>query len=130
MQSLGGIFFAESRPTLFAGRIGLSPESESAVAVGAGLVIGKPIGIVLFSWIAVRAGLARLPEGIGWPALIGGGTLAGIGFTMALFVAGLALEGPALEAAKVGILGASAVAAAIGMALLVRALPVPSGAAP
>ena len=101
-----------------------------AVAVGAGLVLGKPIGIALFSWIAVRAGLARLPEGVGWPALIGGGTLAGIGFTMALFVAGLALEGPALEAAKVGILGASAVAAAIGMALLVRALPVPSGAAP
>jgi NhaA family Na+:H+ antiporter len=100
-----------------------------AVAVGAGLVIGKPIGIVLFSWIAVRAGLARLPEGIGWPALIGGGVLAGIGFTMALFVAGLALEGPALEAAKVGILGASAVAAAIGMAVLVRALPSPSGAA-
>jgi len=101
-----------------------------AVAVGAGLVLGKPIGIALFSWIAVRAGLARLPEGVGWPALIGGGALAGIGFTMALFVAGLALEGPALEAAKVGILGASAVAAAIGMALLVRALPVPSGAAP
>jgi NhaA family Na+:H+ antiporter len=102
----------------------------TALAVGAGLVIGKPVGIALFSWIAVRAGFARLPEGVGWPALIGGGALAGIGFTMALFVAGLALEGPALEAAKVGILGASALAAAIGMAVLARVLPVPSGAAP
>jgi NhaA family Na+:H+ antiporter len=97
-----------------------------ALAVAAGLVIGKPAGIVLFSWIAVRAGLARLPEGVGWAAVIGGGVLAGIGFTMALFVASLALDGTALEAAKVGILGGSAVAAAIGMAVLARVFPAPS----
>jgi len=100
-----------------------------ALAVAAGLVIGKPAGITLLSWIAVRAGLARLPEGVGWTALIGGGALAGIGFTMALFVAGLALEGPDLEAAKVGILGGSAVAAVIGMAVLAWVLPRPEGAA-
>ncbi len=94
-----------------------------AVSVAAGLVVGKPLGILLFSWIAVRAGLAALPEGVTWGVLLGGGFLAGIGFTMALVIAGLALEGSALDAAKVGILGASAVAAALGLALLVRLLP-------
>jgi NhaA family Na+:H+ antiporter len=75
-----------------------------ALAVGAGLVIGKPLGIVVASWFAVRSGLARLPDGVGWPMVAGGGALAGIGFTMALFIADLALVGPAIEAAKVGVL--------------------------
>ena len=94
-----------------------------AQAVAAGLVIGKPLGIVLFAFVAIRLGLARLPEGVGWGALAGGGFLAGIGFTMALFIADLALEGVALDAAKVGVLGASAVAATIGMLVLVWRLP-------
>ena len=96
-----------------------------AVAVALGLVVGKPVGILLFSFVAVRLGLASLPAGVGWSALAGGAFLAGIGFTMALFIAGLALEGDALDAAKIGILGASAVAAALGMTLLVRVLPRP-----
>jgi NhaA family Na+:H+ antiporter len=91
-----------------------------ALSVAAGLLIGKPLGIVLASWLAVRTGLAALPDGVGWGTLIGGGFLAGIGFTMALFIAGLALEGSALAAAKVGILGASVVAAVIGMTILMR----------
>jgi NhaA family Na+:H+ antiporter len=94
-----------------------------AQAVAAGLVIGKPLGIVVLSFIAVRVGLARLPEGVGWGVLTGGGFLAGIGFTMALFIAGLALEGEMLDAAKVGVLGASAVAAVIGMSILNYMLP-------
>ncbi|UCC83502.1 MAG: Na+/H+ antiporter NhaA [Gemmatimonadota bacterium] len=94
-----------------------------AQAVAAGLVIGKPLGIVVLSFIAVRIGLARLPEGVGWRALGGGGFLAGIGFTMALFIAGLALEGEILDAAKVGVLGASVVAAVIGMSILSFVLP-------
>ncbi len=95
-----------------------------AVAVAAGLVVGKPFGILLLSWLAIRLGLATLPEGVGWAALLGGGLLAGIGFTMALFIAGLALDGPTLDAAKVGILAASAIAATLGMLLLTR-LPTP-----
>ncbi len=91
-----------------------------ALAVDAGLVIGKPVGIVLFSAVAVRLGLATLPEGVDWTMMIGGGFLAGIGFTMALFIAGLALDGETLDSAKVGILGASAVAALLGMAILAR----------
>lgn len=96
-----------------------------AQAIAAGLVIGKPLGIVLFSFFAVRVGLAVLPEGVTWGILTGGGFLAGIGFTMALFIAGLALQGDVLDAAKVGVLGASAVAATIGMVLLNWLLPKP-----
>ena len=86
-----------------------------AVAVMLGLVIGKPIGILLFSWLAVKTGLARLPIGVTWAAVAGGGFSAGIGFTMAIFIAGLALQGAMLGAAKVGILAGSVVSAAIGM---------------
>lgn len=89
-----------------------------AVAIMAGLGMGKPIGIFLFSWLAVRFGLARLPEGITWKLLSAGGVLAGIGFTMSLFIAGLALGGDMLEAAKIGILAGSAICALIGMTLL------------
>jgi NhaA family Na+:H+ antiporter len=96
-----------------------------AQAVAAGLVVGKPLGILLFSLLAIRVGLAKLPDGVGWGILTGGGFLAGIGFTMALFIAGLALDGDVLEAAKVGVLGASAVAATIGMVLLGWLLPKP-----
>ncbi len=99
--------------------------SPVALAVATGLVLGKPIGIVTFSWVAVRMGLARLPDGTGWGALTGGGLLCGIGFTMALFIAGLALAGQTLDAAKVGILGSSAVAALAGMATLLVTLPPP-----
>jgi Na+:H+ antiporter, NhaA family len=97
--------------------------SPVAAAVALGLVVGKPLGITAFAWIAVRAGLARLPQGVGWSAIAGGGLLAGIGFTMALFIAGLALDGAHLTAAKVGILGGSALAAVAGMTILLTALP-------
>jgi NhaA family Na+:H+ antiporter len=93
-----------------------------ALAVGISLVIGKPLGIVAVSALAVRMGLARLPEGVGWGVLAGGGILAGIGFTMALFIAGLALDGPALNAAKVGILAGSAPAAVAGAGMLMALL--------
>ena len=94
-----------------------------AVAVVLGLLIGKPAGIVLFSWLAVKSGLARLPSDVGWAAVTGGGILAGIGFTMAIFIAGLAMEGAMLGAAKVGILCGSVASAVLGMAVLMAALP-------
>ena len=86
-------------------------------------MLGKPIGIVLFSWIFVRLGVAALPAGVSWPAMVGAGFLGGIGFTMALFIASLALADELLEAAKIGILSASVAAALIGAALLVLTLP-------
>ncbi len=96
-----------------------------AIAVMAGLVVGKPVGILLLSFLAVKLVTKTLPEGLSWSSLAGGGFLAGIGFTMALFISGLALSGPVLNAAKVGVLGASAVAAIIGMVILVKVLPKP-----
>jgi NhaA family Na+:H+ antiporter len=94
-----------------------------AIAIAAGLVIGKPIGIVGFSWLAVRAGLAALPQGVTWGHLLGGGLLTGIGFTMALFICGLALDAEFLDAAKVGVLAASVVAAVLGMFVMTQLLP-------
>ena len=89
-----------------------------AVAVVAGLVIGKPAGILLASWLAVMVGMAKLPQGVTWGMVLAGGCLAGIGFTMALFIAGLALQGEALTTAKIGVLGGSALSAVLGMSLL------------
>ena len=94
-----------------------------AVAVALGLLVGKPVGIVLFSWMAVKMKIAKLPEGVNWGAIVGGGFLAGIGFTMALFVAGLAMKGDLLDAAKVGVIGGSVLAAVIGIVLLLIFLP-------
>jgi NhaA family Na+:H+ antiporter len=84
-----------------------------------GLALGKPLGITLAAWGATRLGWAQAPEA-GWRRLHAVGWLAGIGFTMALFIATLAFpSGPALAAAKVGILSGSFVAALVGAALLV-----------
>jgi NhaA family Na+:H+ antiporter len=101
-----------------------------ALAVGAGLVLGKPVGVCLFSGVGVWLGLARLPAGVNAKILVGGGCLAGIGFTMSLFIAQLALEGALLDAGKVGVLAGSLVSAAVGLLLLVCFLPRRTGAIP
>jgi NhaA family Na+:H+ antiporter len=98
-------------------------QSPVALAVALGLMVGKPVGIFAFSWVAVQIGLARLPAGVNWAAMLGAGCLAGIGFTMSLFVAGLALEGELLEAGKIGTLAGSAVSATLGAVLLIWFLP-------
>lgn len=105
--------------------------SPVAIAVILGLVIGKPVGIVLFSWAAVASGLGKRPGGVSWMMIGGGGCLAGIGFTMAMFIASLAFvptkftdpEQAAavqslLDQAKIGVLAGSAISAALGMGLL------------
>ena len=91
-----------------------------SVAIFVGLVLGKPIGVFAFSWLAVRSGLAVLGPGLSWPYVAAGAFLTGIGFTMSLFIAGLAFEPAILNAAKLGILSASIVAAAIGSLMLLR----------
>ncbi|MGD8477996.1 MAG: Na+/H+ antiporter NhaA, partial [Burkholderiales bacterium] len=89
------------------------------LGVVAGLVIGKPAGIIAFSWLAVRSGLADLPESVSWREICGIGSLAGIGFTMALFIGGLAFpEGELLPVAKIAILGGSLLAGTFGSLLL------------
>ena len=94
-----------------------------ATAVAVALVAGKPIGIFAASWLAVRTGVARLPADLSWPMVIGAGCLGGIGFTMSIFIAGLAFEDPALAAAKLGILAGSLVSGILGLSLLARVLP-------
>jgi NhaA family Na+:H+ antiporter len=85
-----------------------------------GLTVGKPVGIGIFSWLAVRLGIAELPSRVSWPQLFSASTLAGIGFTMSLFIAGAAFDpGPALNSAKLSILLASLVSGGIGFALLI-----------
>jgi len=88
------------------------------LAIIAGLVVGKPLGIFMFSWAAIAAGWARKPDDISWPMLAVAGMLAGIGFTMSLFIANLAFHGEPLASAKLGILVASLIAGATGMAAL------------
>ena len=82
------------------------------------LVIGKPGGIVAGSWIAVRAGWCRLPQGVTWPGVLLVGCLGGIGFTMSIFIATLAFADESqLAAAKAGVLFGSAAAGVIGLVL-------------
>jgi NhaA family Na+:H+ antiporter len=84
-----------------------------------GLVVGKPLGISLVSWLAVRLGMAERPPGTTWGQLVGVASLGGIGFTMALFIAALAFEDTAtLPSAKIGVLVASVLAALVGWAAL------------
>jgi len=95
--------------------------SRVGLGVFLGLFLGKPIGITLFSWIAVKRGWAVLPSGVGWKSLHGAAWLGGIGFTMALFIASLAFEGaPRLDEAKLSVLFASAFAAIVGRYLVLR----------
>lgn len=92
-----------------------------AMGVILGLLLGKPVGIVLSSWLAIRGGFAALPEGVSWSHLWAVGFLAGIGFTMSLFITGLAFpHGASSMSAKVGILAASTTAGTIGWLFLKR----------
>jgi NhaA family Na+:H+ antiporter len=85
-----------------------------------GLVVGKPVGVMVASWLAIKVGVASLPEGSNWWQVLGIAVLCGIGFTMSLFVANLAFPGHAdhLAAAKLGILGGSAACGLAGAAIV------------
>ncbi len=92
-----------------------------SLGVICGLVLGKPIGIVLFSWLATRSRVAAMLDGVSWRQVVGVGMLGGIGFTMSLFIANLAFgDAPLLETAKVGILVASVVSGVAGIIVLLR----------
>jgi len=90
-----------------------------SLGIIAGLVLGKFIGISLFSRVIVRLKIAQLPEGVSWNHIYGVAFLAGIGFTMSIFISDLAFENEQYkQIAKVGIMGASLVSALVGMAWL------------
>ncbi len=95
-----------------------------SIGIIVGLVVGKPLGIGFLSWIAVKSGRGALPKGVNWGQVAGAGCLAGIGFTMSLFITDLAFDDETLIAtAKVGILAASLMSGIVGYVLLSRTLP-------
>ena len=99
--------------------LGVGDGAQVAAAVALGLVAGKLIGISAASWLAVRFRIGSLPEGVGFRSVVGIAALAGIGFTVSLFIAALAYDDPLLvDSAKLGILGGSIISAAIGVAIL------------
>jgi NhaA family Na+:H+ antiporter len=94
-----------------------------SIGVFVGLVLGKPIGVLAGSLVASRSGLGHLTEAVGWGDMAGIGMTAGVGFTVALFIAELAFpSGPLLDEAKIGIMVASLAAGAAGYVIL-RAAP-------
>ena len=110
--------FANAGVTL----LGLSPADllqPIPLGIALGLLIGKQVGIVGFAWIAVKAGIAQLPQGVTWARVHGLSLLAAIGFTMSLFIGNLAFADPAqVDAVKVGVLAASLVASLAGYFVL------------
>jgi NhaA family Na+:H+ antiporter len=107
--------------------VGLGHFAANPVTWGVvlGLIAGKPIGIMAGSWLAVRTGISRLPGDVTWSHMFGVACLGGIGFTMSLFVAGLAFEpGEMLDAAKVAVMGSSIAAGVLGWWFMRRAAKV------
>jgi NhaA family Na+:H+ antiporter len=86
------------------------------LGIALGLFLGKFLGISGFSWLVIKLGVARLPQGVAWRHLLGAAWLGGIGFTMSLFIAQLAFDDPRyLELAKLGILLASLTSTLVGL---------------
>ena len=109
--SLGGLEFADLLAPL-------------PLGIALGLLIGKQLGIFGFAFIAVKTGLARLPENVGWRQIHGVSLLAAIGFTMSLFIGNLAFDSAAqVDAVKIGVLAGSVIAALAGFFLLKAGLP-------
>ncbi|MEB8386713.1 Na+/H+ antiporter NhaA [Rhodobacteraceae bacterium KMM 6894] len=103
--------------------IGFSFDATAPAPLGVfvGLVFGKPLGICLATWIALKSGVATKSDDINWHHLIGAGCLAGIGFTMSIFVADSAFQDETLNSVKLSILLASSFSAVLGMGILWRA---------
>jgi NhaA family Na+:H+ antiporter len=101
------------------GLVSAAAHSPISAGVALGLVVGKPAGIFLMSWLAVRLGLAALPDHVSFVHILGAGVLCGIGFTVSLFVTGLAFaDADFIAEAKLAILAASLVASVIGYVYL------------
>jgi NhaA family Na+:H+ antiporter len=113
--------------TLDIGQLGTAFTHPVTLGIAIGLLVGKPLGITLCAWVAVRLGIAILPPGISWGQIFGVGLLGGIGFTMSLFITNLAYGAnqELIAAAKVGIFAASLLAGTLGYLLLRRLAQAP-----
>lgn len=93
--------------------------SPVTLGVATALLVGNPLGTLGTTWLAVRLGIGQLPRAVTWKHVLGTGFLAGIGFTVSIFVSGIAFDDPALvDQAKIGIFGASLTAGVIGYLFL------------
>lgn len=97
---------------------GVDLDQRVSAAIFAGLVVGKPAGVLLFAWLAVRVRVATLGNGLDWGFLTAGAFLTGIGFTMSIFISNLAFTSALLPAAKLGVFLGSATSAIIGLLIL------------
>ncbi|MCR9144877.1 MAG: Na+/H+ antiporter NhaA [bacterium] len=114
--------FALANAGVAIGGDGFSATDPVFLGILTGLFLGKPIGIVLFSVLAIKSGMASLPSGVNYGHIVGAGLLAGIGFTMSLFIGNLAFtEAALIESAKLGILCGSLVSGIAGVAVLLMA---------
>ena len=103
---------------------GMGESTTLALAIAVGLVLGKPLGIVAGVWAVTRVRSMALPGTLTWPSIVGVGSLAGVGFTMSIFISNEAFTDVAsIGAAKLAVLGASVAAALIGLVILSRSLP-------
>lgn len=113
--------FALANAGVFIGTDLFSRHGLLVAAIMAGLVIGKPVGFLLASILAVRLGLAHKPDAYSWRQLAGAGALAGIGFTMSLFIAGQAFPvSDDFAVAKIAVFAASLLSSVIGVTILWR----------
>ncbi len=96
------------------------------LAVGLGLLLGKFLGIYLFTWLTIKSGLARMPEGMNWKNIAGVSLLGGVGFTVSLFIANLSFSDAypeLLNQAKFGVLCGTIIAGILGYVVLNQVLP-------
>ena len=93
--------------------------SSNSLGIMAGLVLGKPLGILLFSWVLLKTKLTSLPQNVNWKHMLGAGILAGIGFTMSIFISNLAFtDSGVIQNSKIAVLIASLVATCVGLLIL------------
>ncbi|WP_346012011.1 Na+/H+ antiporter NhaA [Streptomyces sp. SID3343] len=113
--------------TIDAGLLSRAFTSPVTLGILLAYVVGKPVGIIGISWATTRVSGGRLRPPVGWGAVVGGGTIAGVGFTVSLLIATLAFDGPRLEEAKVGVLSAVVCAFVLTwlVSLVIGALPRP-----
>jgi Na+:H+ antiporter, NhaA family len=116
------VFAFANAGVAFSGMTAEAITSPLTIGIVAGLVLGKQIGVFGATWLMVRSGLARLPDGVTWLHIYGLAALAGIGFTMSLFIGGLSYSDATLmNEVRLGVLAASAISAVIGYSVLMAA---------
>lgn len=95
--------------------------TSNSLGIFTGLFVGKPLGITVFSFLAIKIGLSQLPNGVSWKQIVGTGFLGGIGFTMSIFITLLAFSNPeVVQSSKISILLSSLIAGVVGFMILSR----------